>query len=114
MVKPQLIDEKPIALVEVKDELNKIQARDEELNFRAGKCLDYLNDFVELSLKKSVELREKLAGLGISRLKEDHILHIIDLLPKTLDEVKVVLQSSSVIISKKDMESIAALVKEFE
>ena len=47
------------------------------------------------------------------RLKEVHIIKIIDFLPKDVDDLKVILQAYTVNMPKKDMESIIAIVKEF-
>jgi DNA-directed RNA polymerase subunit F len=112
MVKPELVDETAITLAEARAELEKVKARDEQLNFRGGKCEEYLNDFTILSAPKAKQLREKISKLGISRLKSEHEIMIADLLPQTVDDVKVVFQGGTVSISKKDMERIASLVKE--
>jgi DNA-directed RNA polymerase subunit F len=111
MVKPRLIEESPMSLAEAREELEKIRERDGELNFRAGKCEEYLNEFVSIKPKDAAELKKKLQALGISRLKEENIVKIIDLLPTTVDEVKVVFQGSVASISKKDMEQISGVVK---
>ena len=52
-------------------------------------------------------------GLNLTRLKEEHIAKIIDFLPKTLTELKVVLQAYPLTIPKKDQESTLAVVKDF-
>lgn len=113
MVKPHLIGEMVVPISEVKAELLNIKERDGELNFRAKKCEEYLNDFSSLPLKKAAELTKKIGELGIARLKDEQIVPILDLLPVTPEEVKVLFQGNSTRISKKDMESIATLVKGF-
>ena len=60
MVKPELIEEKPITIVELKQELTAIKKRDKELGFRSNKTEEYLSQFVELDTKKADELRKKL------------------------------------------------------
>ena len=114
MVKPELLEDGPITLAEAKAELEKIKSVDSELSFRAGKCEDYFNDFVALSAAKAKELCSKIESLNVSRLKPEHIVQTVDLLPKTADEVKMIFQGSNISISKKDMESIASVVQEFK
>ncbi len=111
MVKPELLEEVSITIVEAKAELDKVQARDTELNFRAGKCMEYFNDFGTLSVDQVLELKKKIQGAGISRLKEEHINKIIDMLPKTADEVKVIFQGNNLSLSKKDLTEIATLIQ---
>ncbi|MCK4588921.1 MAG: hypothetical protein KAT77_00635 [Nanoarchaeota archaeon] len=114
MVKPEIISEKPITMAEVKKALVDIKKRDEELNFRANKLEEYLNEFVTLSVDKASELKKKLEALKISRLKNDQITKIIDLLPTTLDDIKVILSGYTLSLSKKDMEQVINVVKGFE
>jgi DNA-directed RNA polymerase subunit F len=113
MVKPQLLSEEALTLAEVKDQLVQIKERTDQLTFRAGKCEEYLNDFVTLDVKDAKKLQKELEGLGISRLRPDHMIHIIDMLPKTLEEAKVIFHASTVSVAKKDMQRIVAVVKEY-
>ena len=114
MVKPEILKEEPITMAEVKKALVNIKKRDEELNFRANKSEEYLNEFVTLSADKALELKKKLKALKISRLKNDQITKIIDLLPTTLDDIKVILSGYTLSLSKKDMEQVINVVKGFE
>ena len=100
-----------MTLAEVKADLEKIKARDTQLSFRAGKCEEYLNDFSTISAQKAVHLRKALEDLKVTRLKTDHIIQIVDLMPKTVDELKVIFSGSSVGITKKEMESIVTAVE---
>lgn len=113
MVKPKLLGEKPISMIELKQELDNIKKRDKELGFRAGKTEEYLNHFVKIDAKQAEELRKKLEGLEISRLKEEMIIKIMDLMPTTVDELKTILQSYTANINKKDMDSIVGAVAEY-
>ena len=58
------------------------------------------------------QLLKKLAGLDVTRLKEEHITKILDFLPQTPNDVKIIFQGYNVSLAKKDQESIAATVKE--
>lgn len=114
MANPQFVEQKAITLVETKDLLEKIDKRDEELNYRSNKAKEYLSHFaVSLTEKKVFELKEKLAGLGLTRLKEEHIVNLVDFLPPTINDLKSVLQAYPLSLPKKDQEKIVAAVKEF-
>ncbi len=113
MPNPKLIEEKPVTLVDLKTDLEKIEKRDKELNYRSNKTQEYINHFVTLTKEKKEELQKKLIDLDMVRLKEAHIIKIIDFLPKDVDELKVILQAYPVNMPKKDMDSIIALVKDF-
>jgi len=113
MVRPIILNEKPISAVELKEELEEIKKRDKELSFRSQKTAEYLNQFITISPKQAEELKKKLQGLDITRLKEDITIKIIDLLPQTVDDLKTILQSYVANINKKDMEAIVNVVNGF-
>ncbi|MBD3249261.1 hypothetical protein GF336_04415 [Candidatus Woesearchaeota archaeon] len=113
-MKPKIIEEKPIPMAELKKELDSIKKEDEELNFRANKTDEYLSQMTKLSSKKAEELKGKLEGLNISRLKDEFIVKIIDTLPGTVDELRVLLQGYIVSINQADMKKIVELVKEYK
>ena len=113
MVSPQFIEEKPLSLVDVKVILDNVEKRDTELGFQSSKVKEYLENFVELSPSKKEELYKKLQGLNLTRIKEEHLMKIIDFMPKTLNDLKVVLQAYPLTMPKKDQESIVAAVVEF-
>ncbi len=112
MTNPQFIEEAPLPLADVKEALEKIEERDKELSYRSNKAKEFLGLFVQIPKDKKDELKKKLVNLNLLRLKEAHIAKIIDFLPKTTEELKVILQAYSVNMPKKDMEKIISTVKE--
>ncbi len=114
MAKPQTILETPISMSELKEKLNLIKKRDGELNFRASKTEDYLNQIgCTLDLTKAKELRKKIEDLEVPRLKPEHIIKIIDILPATEDHLKLVLAGYILTISQANLKKIVDLVSEY-
>ncbi len=114
MAAPQLIEQTPLSLAEVKEHLHNIEEkRKEELNYLSNKVKEYLETFVKLDAKKANDLKRKLVDLDLTRIKEEHIAKIIDFLPSSVDELKVILQSYPLSLPKKDQESIVKVTKEF-
>ena len=108
----ELISETPITMAELREEVKKLKKRDTELNIRATKTEEYLNKFSALDSKKAVELTKKLTDLDIPRLKEVHIIKIVDLLPKTVDDLKLILQGYTLTVSKDNLMKIVGAVKD--
>ncbi|MFP4567793.1 MAG: hypothetical protein ACLFN8_02515 [Candidatus Woesearchaeota archaeon] len=108
----EIVGKEPITLAELKTELAAIQKRDGEPSFRAGKTMDYINQFKPLSKTAAKELSKKLNALDIPRLKEEHIAKVIDLLPQTNDELKVILQGYALTVTKENIAKIIEVVKE--
>ena len=113
MPSAQFIQDVPLSLAELKETMESVEKRDGELNYLSLKTKEYLESFTPIAYKKREELHAKLLGLNLTRLKEDHFCKIIDFMPKTIDELKVVLQSYPLSLPKKDQESIVAVIQEF-
>lgn len=107
----EIIKETPITLAEVKSELEKAQKRDGELTFRGNKTLEHVSQCTSLNTKKVKELREKLVAAE-SRLKEQHIVKLIDVLPTSIEDVRLVLQGYTIQIKEDTLKKIVEAIKE--
>src|SRR3989339_1910739 len=88
MVDIDIVEQKPITMVELNDKLEAIKKEKGELNFRAEKVYAYLQDFVKLKKKDIDELHTKLSGLGIQKLRDRHIVKILDVMPEDAESLK--------------------------
>jgi DNA-directed RNA polymerase subunit F len=111
--KPDIVEEKEVPMFEVKNEMAKIRKRDEEPNFRVQKVEEYVNAFVKLSHKEGTELVEKLRKLNVPRMGDKHIYKIVDILPTTVDDLKMILQGYNITINNDNQKKIVAVVVEF-
>ena len=55
---------------------------------------------MHLTHKQAKELYDKLISLSIPRLKDEHIHKIIDVLPRNVDDVKLILQGFVITVTK--------------
>lgn len=115
MSKPEILEKAPMNLVEVKSSLEKIRKAnpDVELNFRAQKTEEYAQDFAKITLKKSEELFSQLQALEIPRLKEQHLHKLIDLMPGSDRQVKVILTGYHLTITAENAKKIAETIAPF-
>ena len=111
--KPKILEEQQVPCFEVKEDIKKIKKRDAELNFRVQKTEEYLNVFISISAKEGRELVKKLQDLKIPRLHDNHIFKIVDILPATIEELKVVMQGYTLTINNDNLKKIAAIVKDY-
>lgn len=109
-----IISEKPISMAELKEELEKIKKRDKELNFRANKTEEYLGQFTQIKAKDAAEITKKIKNLKITRLKEDAIVKIIDIMPTAAEELKSILQEYSLALNTDSLNKIAEIIKGFK
>ena len=112
-MKPKMQEEVPISIYDLKKEMTKIKKRDEELSVRAAKTEEYLNNFVILKPKDAEALEEELLKLEVPRLKEVHVKKILDLLPASVEELKVILQGYTLTVNKENMEKTISTLKKY-
>ena len=113
MTNPEFVEENTVCLTDVKEIIDKVEKRDKELNYRSNKAKEFLESFPVLSKAKREELKKKLVGLDLTRLKEEYINKIIDYPPQDVNDLKVVLLAYPLSLPKKDQDSIIGAVKDF-
>ena len=109
----KIISQAPINSAELHAEMKRIKDRDKELGFRAQKTVDYLESLGTLDAKKGKELMDKLLKLEIPRLRDMHFHKIIDLMPTSAKDVKIVLQGYNLTVSQENCKKISDTVAEF-
>jgi len=106
----EMIQEIPINLPEMKEKLSQIKSRDKDLNFRGKKVEDYLN---ASKLKEYKQLVEDLNSLDIQRLRERQITLIVNVQPKDIDSLKIVLANENLTLKQEDLQKIVDTVKKY-
>ena len=104
-----LIEEKPLSLIEMNEKLEQIKKRDKELDARANKTDEYLMRFVDA--KKGTELTKKLEGLDIPRLRDRHVKKILDIMPKDMDSLKMIFSGENLTLKQEDLDKIISVIK---
>lgn len=109
-MEPKIIEERPISMTELKIEIDSIKKRQEEASIRVTKVEEYLQSFTHVSPAKEKELVEALKKLDVPRLKEEHMAKITDLLPKTVEDLKLIMQGYVISISADNIKKIVDVV----
>lgn len=113
MTNPQVVEEVPLNIVEVKEMLKKIKERDTELNFRAQKTAEYLDAVNTIKPKAAKELKEKLTALEIPRVREVQIQKIIEIMPLTAEGVKTIFSGFTISATADSIKKVVTLVNEY-
>jgi DNA-directed RNA polymerase subunit F len=108
----KIIEEKPISMAELKEELKSIKKRDSELSFRTAKVSEQIDLLKVVKPKEAEELFKSIEKLNIPRLKDTHIYKIIDLLPQNAVELKNIIQSYSLTVSNDNVDKILEALSE--
>lgn len=110
MSAPEIVSETAISMTYVKHEIDRIKKRDKELSFRTQHTEEYLNMF---SKKDTAKLAQSIKKLSIARLKDEHLVKILDLLPTTVEDLKIILQGYPVTITKDNLKKLVDEVNKF-
>ena len=111
-MKHTIVKEMPLSTADVKDMLEHLKAKHGELSFRAQKTLDHLSSIPVLPVKKAKEFEAALTKKEISRLRDQYIKKIIDVMPVSDKDIKVVLSGFNVSFTNEDLQLIAGITKE--
>lgn len=96
-------EEKPLSLSEVSDLIG-----DDE---RAEEIRKFLKKFIKIDAKKAKELRKDLSDLDLIKLKETHIVKIVDFMPEDATELNKILTEVS--LDEGEMNKILDVVKKY-
>ena len=91
----------PLSMVEILEYVEK----DSEVS-------KFVKKFTKLSLKESKEFKRKLLNLGLMKLKLDHIIKIIDLMPGDKGDLNKIFISMS--LDEDETKKILDIVEEFK
>ena len=109
----KLINERPITMAELAEDLATLEKTEKELNFRANKTKAYFGQFVKVKLKDSQELYKKILDLNIPRLKERQVVKILDIMPENIDELRMLMVGETTTVNDENMKKILDVVKEY-
>ena len=107
----ELVEEKWISQSEAKKILKNIKKKD--MTPEQKMATEYLNKAKSLSVSDAEKLREELNELSMRKLKEELIAQVVDLLPKSAEELKVIVSGSKISFSSKDLEAIMKVVSKY-
>lgn len=106
----EIKNEKPVSVVEVKKVL-ETKAKDKKLGYEQNNALEYLRKFCKFPLKKAEDMVEALSK--IEKLKDKHIMNIVNNLPRDLDDLRLLFANDRVDLSQDDKKKILDIVKKF-
>ena len=105
----EIISEEWVSNAEVK----KILSERKELEVEQNRAKDHVKDFSKLSIEKADKLKASLTSLGISKLKLELIILIINILPKDTEELRAILSMSVIPFGDDELQKIFESVKPY-
>jgi len=97
-------NKEPISIAKVKEYIKKIENSETDMK-------GFIKKFGKLNPKEATELKEKLKELDLMKIKPEHIVKIIDLIPKNSEELNKIFTDVS--LDEDETKKILEVVKKF-
>ena len=97
-------DMRPIDLTEAKKILGSVEDNDKKKRLEI-----FIKKFSKIKPNKAEALKKELSGLGLLKLKEEHIVKIIDILPEDASDLNKVF--TDVALNEDETNKILEIVK---
>ena len=111
MIGKNIIKSEPIPGVKVKEVLEEF-SEDNELNYEQNVTLNHLARFKRYSLEDTEEILEKLQSEF--NLRPKVAVHIVDLVPQDLADLRLIFAKEPMQIDKEEMEKILELLEQYD
>ena len=108
----KISEQLPMSCFEVREYLVRLTKESTELGYRAGKVLEYLNSVIEIDTKTHNTLKQALLDLGIARLRERHVVKLLDIVPRDVQTLKGVLSGEALVLKQEEFDQIQQVINE--
>ncbi|PIO00333.1 hypothetical protein COT72_01350 [archaeon CG10_big_fil_rev_8_21_14_0_10_43_11] len=106
-----IIQKEPLTIAEVQNALSK--RADAERNYEQKLVWEHVSKFKKLGVREARKLVEELQKLELRRLKDEHIIQIVDVLPKNLKELKSIFATAKFNLHEDEYKQIIDVVKNY-
>jgi len=111
MIGKEIIESEPIPSSKVKEIIEEF-ADDNELNYEQNLTLNHLARFKRYSAEDAEEIYQKLQDeFG---LREKVAVHIVDLVPEDLADMRLIFAKEPTKTTKEDMEKILEMLEQYD
>jgi len=97
---------RPIDLSEAKKILGSVEDNDKKKKLEI-----FIKRFSKIKPEKAENLKKELSGLGLLKLKEEHIVKIIDILPEDASDLNKVF--TDVALNEDETNKILEIIKKY-
>ena len=102
MIGKRIIESEPLPSAKVKEAIEEF-SEENELNYEQNLTLNHLSRFKRYSAEDAEEIMEKLQE-NFPNLRNRAIIHIVDLVPEDLSDLRVIFAKEPYQPDKKEME----------
>jgi len=99
-----------VSLTEVKEILSEYPQAEE--NKRAEAVSAYIKKFAKTKSDKAKDLTRAIVELDLAKLKKEHIVKIVDVMPEDAEDLRKIFVGSDITLNQDEINSILERVKQ--
>lgn len=99
-----------VSLIEVKEILSEYPQAEE--NKRAEAVSLYIKKFSKVKAEKAKDLQRAIEDLDLAKLKKEHIVKIVDVMPEDAEDLRKIFVGGDVTLNQDEIGSILERVKQ--
>ena len=100
----EILNSRPLSLSEVAELVKKHEGFENKLT------ASYLKAFSKVKFQEAKEIEKKIKALDNVKIKESHIVKVLDMMPQDSEDVNKIFLDSS--LSEEEIQAILKIVKE--
>lgn len=104
-----IIEKRPVSIAKAK----KILAEVKEPNYEQKQAMEYASKFAKVPYESVEKIVAELREAGIPRMRDRQLKKMVDIMPKSQDEIKVLMMKEDLTLSKKDIDKILEILGKF-
>jgi DNA-directed RNA polymerase subunit F len=105
-----VINTKPVSMAEAKEVMTS-QEKDKELSYEQKLALEHLSKFTVLDASEAKKLLEEISD--VLRMSEETKIQILNLLPKTPDELRMIFTRENFSLKENEIKKILEIIKKY-
>ncbi|WP_295722125.1 RNA polymerase Rpb4 family protein [uncultured Methanobrevibacter sp.] len=113
MISKKTVSKEPIPASKVKNILEEF-AEENELSYEQNLTLSHVSTFSKLTEEDASKLIEELTGAVDGKITEKIAVHIADLLPQDLDDMRLLFAKERVSLKNEEMEEILDIIDKYD
>ncbi len=106
----KIIEIKPVPMAVAKELMMK-KEKEEEISYEQKLSIEHLKKFTKLSKDKALKLAEEISN--VVKLSDEVLVQIVDILPQSIDELRLILASEKFSLREEEMNKILEVIRKY-
>ena len=103
----EITKEEFVPICKAKDILDKV----EEKNYEQKLAFEHAKKFTKIKITEAKKLIKELEALNLRKLKHEHMIKIVDMVPASLEDLKVMFLHADIPFNDEELQQMMDVIK---